>query len=81
MPLNINIVWDPCMYTGTLYLYEHSTDQHCVLYLFVVLIFTPISHGLYRTKTQNHQLRLIWTFRENTGPTNHHKSIVTMPCI
>lgn len=55
MPLNINIVWDPCMYTGTLYLYEHSTDQHCVLYLFVVLIFTPIySHGLYITKTTSY---------------------------
>lgn len=56
MPLNINIVWDPCMYTGTLYLYEHSTDQLCVhvLYLFVVLIFTPISHGLYITKTTSY---------------------------
>lgn len=56
MPLNINIVWDPCMYTGTLYLYEHSTDQQCVLYLFVVhvLIFTPISHGLYITKTTSY---------------------------
>lgn len=55
MPLNINIVWDPCMYTGTLYLYERSTDQHCVLYLFVVLIFTPIySHGLYITKTTSY---------------------------
>lgn len=54
MSLNINIVWDPCMYTGTLYLYEHSTDQQCVLYLFVVLIFTPISHGLYITKTTSY---------------------------
>lgn len=66
------------MYIGTLY-YEQSTDQHCVLYLFVILIFTPISH--WSVHNQNHRLRLIWTFRQNPGPTNHHKSTVTIPCI
>lgn len=58
------------MYIGTLY-YEQSTDQHCVLYLFVILIFTPISH--WSVHNQNHRLRLIWTFRENPGPTNHQQ--------